>query len=80
MHKTSIKTVKGKATFVKTEVEDKFGRWNDKYRTKDGYYVIHEGKKHHVYYLKPYYPKYTEKDWEAVTEGILSYTSFRKRR
>lgn len=52
VHKKSIRTVKGKAIFVKTEVEDKFGRWNDKYRTKDGYFVIHKGKKHHVYMVK----------------------------
>jgi hypothetical protein len=44
-----IDTISGKALFVKTEKEDKEGRWNDNYYTKDGYWVIHQGKKHHVY-------------------------------
>jgi hypothetical protein len=44
-----IDTVAGKALFVRTEKEDEFGRWNDNYFTKDGYWVIHQGKKHHVY-------------------------------
>lgn len=48
-HKRFIKTVSGKALFVRTETEDKLGRWNDRYKTKDGYYVIHEGKKHHIF-------------------------------
>jgi hypothetical protein len=45
----TIDTVAGKALFIKTEIEDKHGRWNDDYYTKDGYWVIHHGKKHHVY-------------------------------
>jgi len=45
----TIDTVAGVATYVKTEVEDRYGRWNDDYWTRDGYYVIHEGKRHHVY-------------------------------
>jgi hypothetical protein len=44
-----IDTVAGKALFIKTEIEDKYGRWNDDYWTREGYYVIHRGKKHHVY-------------------------------
>lgn len=45
----TIRTVAGKAKFVKTEVEDAQGNWNNNYWSYDGYYVIHEGKKHHVY-------------------------------
>lgn len=48
----SIDTVAGKAFFVKTEVEDESGRWNDDYWTKDGYWVIHRGKEHDVYKLR----------------------------
>lgn len=45
----TINTVAGVATYVKTETEDKYGRWNDDYWTRDGYYVIHDGKRHHIY-------------------------------
>ena len=44
-----INTVQGKAKFVKTEYENEFGGWNDRYYTRYGYYVIHEGNRHHVY-------------------------------
>lgn len=37
------------AKYVTTEVEDKYGRWNQNYYTRDGYWVLHEGIKHHVY-------------------------------
>jgi len=47
--KSEISTVQGRAGFVKTEVEDEQGNWNDSYYTHAGYYVIHEGKRHHVY-------------------------------
>ena len=50
--KPSIGTAAGEAFYVKTEVEDKHGRWNDDYYTRDGYWVIHEGKKHHVYKVR----------------------------
>ena len=49
----TIRTIDGLAKFVRTEVEDSQGRWNDNYQTREGYWVIHEGKKHHVYYKKP---------------------------
>jgi len=45
----TIQTYKGTAKYVKTETEDKAGRWNDRYKTKDGFFVKHEGKKHYVY-------------------------------
>lgn len=45
----TIRTVQGIADFVKTETEDKYGHWNDRYYTRDGYWVIHEGTNHHVY-------------------------------
>ena len=49
MVENTINTCQGIAQFIRTEVEDKDGKWNDNYYTRDGYYVIHEGKKHHVY-------------------------------
>ena len=52
MHEDSINTVQGKAFYVRTEVEDKEERWNDSYSTQDGYYVIHEGKEHHIYQVR----------------------------
>lgn len=52
MTRKTIDTVQGTAYFVKTEKEDKSGRWNDDYETRHGYYVIHEGKKHHVYKVR----------------------------
>ena len=47
--KPSIDTACGRAFFVKTEVEDSLGRWNQDYSTSDGYHVIHAGDRHHVY-------------------------------
>jgi hypothetical protein len=47
-----ISVAGGKAHYIKTEVEDSRGKWDDNYFTKDGYYVLHKGKKHHVYKLK----------------------------
>ena len=41
----------GKAKYVHTEIEDSRGRWNDNYNVRDGYYVMHYGDKHHVYYF-----------------------------
>jgi len=51
MVKKFIRTAQGKAKFVKTEKEDKYGRWNDNYAVRDGFFVIHNGNKHHVYKL-----------------------------
>ena len=47
----TINVAGGEAKFVKTEVEDSQGNWNDNYNVRDGYYVIHQGAKHHVYKL-----------------------------
>jgi hypothetical protein len=49
----SIYTVNGKADYVGTEVEDENNRWDDSYLIKNGYWVIHDGKKHHVYKTNP---------------------------
>ena len=49
MPKPYIDTVQGRAYYVKTCVEHKYGRWDDHWSTIAGEYVIHEGKKHHVY-------------------------------
>lgn len=48
---TTIRTVSGNATYSHTEIEDKDGNWNDNWYAKDGEYVIHEGKYHHVYII-----------------------------
>lgn len=47
--KDSISTASGKAFFVRTEKEDSQGKWNDNYKVKDGFYLIHDGNLHHVY-------------------------------
>ena len=47
--KPYIDTIRGKAYFVKTCTEDKYGNWDDHWSTIAGEFVIHEGKKHHVY-------------------------------
>ena len=44
-----IGTAMGPAHYIGTEIEDKNGKWNDNYYTRDGFWVIHEGNKHHVY-------------------------------
>jgi hypothetical protein len=51
--KMEIGVAGGNARYLRTEVEDAQGKWNDSYKTAHGYSVIHEGKKHHVYFLKP---------------------------
>ena len=51
--KKTINTMFGKAKYIGTEIEDKYGRWDDSYLMKEGYFVIHKGKHHHVYYAKP---------------------------
>jgi hypothetical protein len=45
----TISTMDGDAKYVGTETEDAYGRWNDSYKIRDGYYVIHQGTQHHVY-------------------------------
>ena len=47
--KEYIDTIRGKAYFIKTITEDKNGNWDDHWSTIAGEFVIHEGKKHHVY-------------------------------
>jgi len=53
-----IDTIRGRAYFVKTCTEDKYGNWDDHWSTIAGEFVIHEGKNHHVYKIgykqKPY--------------------------
>jgi hypothetical protein len=50
--KKTISTAKGPAEYIGTEVEDSNGRWNDNYNVRDGFWVLHEGEKHHVYKSK----------------------------
>jgi hypothetical protein len=44
-----IKTASGPARYIGTEVEDSNGHWSMNYSTSAGEWVIHDGKKHHVY-------------------------------
>lgn len=49
-----IDVLGGRAKFVRTDIEDSLGRWSGSdLETRDGYWVIHEGNMHHVYFLKP---------------------------
>jgi len=50
--KPYIDTMDGRAQYMKTEVENAYGNWNDNYYISRGEYVIHEGQKHHVYVVK----------------------------
>jgi hypothetical protein len=50
--KPTISTANGIARLYTVELEDEMGKWNDRYATKDGFYVLHEGKKHIVYKLE----------------------------
>jgi len=52
MIKPYIETASGRAYYLKTEVENAYGRWNDSYYTGAGEYVLHEGKNHHVYKIR----------------------------
>jgi hypothetical protein len=45
----SIKVAGGFADYLTTETEDDRGHWNDSYKIKEGFWVTHEGKQHHVY-------------------------------
>jgi len=56
--KPYINTFKGRAYYSHTEVETKHGNWNDRWLMSAGEFVIHEGKKHHVYKIRNY-----KRDW-----------------
>ena len=45
----TIQTFKGIAYFVTTERENEFGMWDDSWAIRDGFFVIHDGRFHHVY-------------------------------
>jgi len=47
--KPIISTAFGEKKYLKTEVEDENGKWKDNYSTKDGFFVIHDGRRHHIY-------------------------------
>jgi hypothetical protein len=47
----SIDVMGGSATYLFTEIEDANGKWDDSYNVNQGYYLIHDGKYHHVYKL-----------------------------
>lgn len=44
----TIETISGTKYYIGTEIEDKYGRWDDGYYTP-AFYVIHKGGWHHVY-------------------------------
>lgn len=50
MNTPEINILGGVAKYVRTEYEDANGKWNDNYNVSQGFYVIHEGTQHHVYY------------------------------
>lgn len=50
--KESIGTADGEMFYYATEIEDKNGNWNQDYTIKDGFWLIHEGKYHHIYTRK----------------------------
>lgn len=39
--------------YIGTEVEDKYGRFEDSYQSREGFHLIHEGPHHHVYKERP---------------------------
>jgi len=47
--KPTIQTADGEKKYFKTEFEDDNGKWKDNYSIKDGFWVIHDGKRHHIY-------------------------------
>jgi hypothetical protein len=49
----TIMTAQGEAKYVRTDIEDEHERWRGmNLYTRDGFWVIHEGKKHHIYQSK----------------------------
>lgn len=52
MRGTTIRTVAGESVYKHTEIENKMGRFDDHWATRDGYWVTHKGKYHHVYEVK----------------------------
>ena len=49
---THINTIMGPASYLHTEVEDKYGRWNQSWATIRGEFVIHRGDEHDVYIVR----------------------------
>ena len=47
-----ILTAQGEADYSHTEEENEQGRWNDNWETTHGEYVIHQGRKHHIYIVR----------------------------
>jgi predicted RNA-binding Zn-ribbon protein involved in translation (DUF1610 family) len=53
--KPYINTVLGRARYKETEVEDEYENWSNRYSTNRGEFVIHKGKRHHIYEVEPTY-------------------------
>lgn len=50
--KPTIRTLKGTAYYVRTDVEDDQEHWaGNNLSTNDGFYIIHTGKLHHIYQI-----------------------------
>ena len=46
----TIRTAKGTAYYIRTDIEDENEKWRgNNLTTSEGFYIIHEGKKHHIY-------------------------------
>lgn len=65
--KPTINTASGEARYLGTEFENEDGKWNDSYAIKDGFWVIHQGKQHHVYKVNK--KEKLNKLYESYKEG-----------
>lgn len=52
--KPTINTFDGKAYYIGTEIENKYGKWDDSWYSGAGEFVTHHGKLHHVYVVSKY--------------------------
>jgi len=82
MLKPYIHTVNGKAYFERTIIEDKYRNWDDSsYSTIRGYWVIHEGNKHHIYKIKNKFAhEISEKEiFDSYTDVMKKYPNMSQR-
>ena len=45
----TIQTARGTKKLYAVSIEDRYGRWDDSYDVRRGYWVIHKGKIHLIY-------------------------------
>lgn len=61
--KPIIRTSRGDAYYIGTEVENEYGHWPaGQYSTISGFHVTHNGNKHHIYSTKYYMKQKFEED------------------